>query len=46
MEERDFTTLLPEDLRDIQGIILLDYNMPLVRHFLVKIKRPNEARYI
>lgn len=44
MAERDFTRLQAEDLRDIQGVILLDYNMPLVRHFLVKIRRPNETR--
>src|SRR5262249_24176505 len=42
--ERDFTTLQADDLHNIQGLILLDYNMPLVRHFLVKVERAHEAR--
>jgi Dyp-type peroxidase family len=46
MAERDFTTLRAEDWRDIQGIILLDYGMPLVRHLLVKIEQPHEARHL
>ncbi len=43
MVERDSTTLHSDDLRDIQGLILLDYNMPLVRHFLLKVERAQEA---
>ncbi len=44
MAERDFTRLQAEDLQDIQGVILLDYALPRVRHLLVKITRPQEAR--
>ena len=32
------------DLADIQGLILRGYRMPLVRHFLLTVKVPKEAR--
>jgi hypothetical protein len=32
------------DLGDIQGIILLSYKMPMVRHFLLAVGVPAEAR--
>ena len=32
------------DLEDIQGIILRGYRMPIVRHFLLKVDVPAEAR--
>src|ERR1700749_3965937 len=34
------------DLRDIQGIILRGYKMPMVRHFLLTIGVPAEARRV
>ena len=32
------------DLADIQGFILRGYRMPMVRHFLLKVDHPKEAR--
>jgi hypothetical protein len=32
------------DLRDIQGFILRGYRMPMVRHFLLSVATPTEAR--
>jgi deferrochelatase/peroxidase EfeB len=32
------------DLQDIQGFILRGYRMPIVRHFLLKVNAPAEAR--
>jgi deferrochelatase/peroxidase EfeB len=32
------------DLQDIQGLILRGYRMPMVRHFLLKVNAPAEAR--
>jgi hypothetical protein len=32
------------DLQDIQGLILRGYRMPMVRHFLLKVKTPAVAR--
>jgi deferrochelatase/peroxidase EfeB len=40
---RSGTTL---DLGDIQGIILRGYKMPLVRHFLLTVRAPAEARKV
>lgn len=34
------------DLRDIQGIILRGYKMPMVRHFLLTVGVPAEARRV
>lgn len=35
---------LPLDLADIQGIILCEYNLPLVRHFLLRIDSAEGGR--
>ncbi|MGC1363183.1 MAG: hypothetical protein WA826_18580, partial [Silvibacterium sp.] len=32
------------DLADIQGLILRGYRMPMVRHFLLEVGDPGEAR--
>ena len=32
------------NLRDIQGLILRGYRMPMVRHFLLKVSNPSAAR--
>jgi len=32
------------NLDDIQGFILRGYRMPMVRHFLLKVRVPNTAR--
>jgi deferrochelatase/peroxidase EfeB len=32
------------DLQDIQGLVLRGYRMPTVRHFLLKVNRPQAAR--
>ncbi len=34
----------PLNLRDIQGLILRGYRMPMVRHFLLKVSNPSAAR--
>ncbi len=34
----------PLNLRDIQGLILRGYRMPMVRHFLLKVSDPSAAR--
>src|SRR5580692_840210 len=34
----------PLDLADIQGFILRGYRMPMVRHFLLTVGHPDEAR--
>src|ERR1700676_4014759 len=36
----------PLDLADIQGFILRGYRMPMVRHFLLTVGVPAEARRI
>jgi hypothetical protein len=38
------TTKTALDLADIQGFILRGYRMPMVRHFLLTVRVPAEAR--
>ena len=44
-DENDATTAASAlDLPDIQGLILRGYRMPMVRHFLLEVSNPAEAR--
>jgi hypothetical protein len=42
--ERRTSTPAALNLEDIQGFILRGYRMPMVRHFLLKVRVPAEAR--
>lgn len=44
--EADSAAKAALDLRDIQGIILRGYKMPMVRHFLLAVGVPAEARKV